>query len=65
MMASAVNICVQSLSGFHAHKVQIPVLQVATLVEASMAAQVTALLVVEMDVASEFCQQAQGQQHED
>lgn len=38
MTASAVNICVRSLSGFLAHKIQIPVLKVATSVEASMEA---------------------------
>ena len=59
MMAAAVNICVQSLSGHPAHKVQIQALMVATSVEASIAAQVTAVLVgVTARAASESFQQA-------
>jgi len=56
-----VNICEQSLSGFHAHKIQIPVLRVATLVEASTAALLMVVLVAVMAlVASESHQQEQG-----
>ena len=63
-MASAVNICAQSLSGFHAHKVQIPVLKVATSVAASMAALLMAVLVAVMAlVASESYQHEQQEDH--
>jgi len=54
-MASAVKICAQSLSGFHAHKVQIPVLKLATSVEVLMAALLMVVLVAVMAlVASEL-----------
>jgi len=59
-MASAVNICAQSLSGFHAHKVQIPVLKVATSVAALLMVVLVAVMAL---VASESYQHEQQEDH--